>query len=161
MAEACEAEVEAEAPTEAAFSATGSVSCEPAVEDVWTLQVEAGATLQVTVDTVSEQTTFDPAVWLNDPAAESCMLGFDDDSFDCTFEPDRYGCPAMEIVAGSDTVEIVVAPMSNCAGDVAEYRLLVDAEGAVEGTLTGDDVDMFLVDTQETDLLGRGTLEWE
>ena len=112
-----------------AYEATGSLDCTEEGQgtvDVYSVTLAADGDVTITVDTVADATTFDPWFVVNDSAG--CSIFGADDSFACTFPPPKYDCPAGTLTATAGTYEIIVQNYGNCAGDVAEYKLTVDAD---------------------------------
>ncbi len=101
-----------------------------------------GVFVQITVDTVSAATTFDPAVTLyGDPDLNDWIDSADDD-FACTFPPPEYECPELEIEAPAGNLYIVVsvADYEQCASSEVRYDLDVRVNGAAASVeLIGDD----------------------
>jgi hypothetical protein len=85
------------------------------------VDVLAGDTLEVTVDTVARRSAFAPAVWINAPSTCTEVLAYD--NFACSFG--SSSCPAAEWIATEDgTAEIVVmAAESSGRGGAGEYAL--------------------------------------
>ena len=76
-------------------SLANSVSCDGKKVDMWSIDVEADATVAFAVDTVSSETAFDAKLTVLD--SEGCVAAMADDNFPCAFAPDRYECPAIEV----------------------------------------------------------------
>jgi len=88
--------------------------------DRWAFTAAAGQQVVVTVDTLSPDTTFDPALWIDGPAG--CALAWGDDELECTAPPPSFGCPAIRFTAPEDGVyEVVVTGVASCAGLVGSY----------------------------------------
>lgn len=88
--------------------------------DRWAFTATAGQEVVVTVDTLSPDTTFDPALWIDGPAG--CALAWGDDELECTAPPPSFGCPAIRFTAPEDGVyEVVVTGAASCAGPVGAY----------------------------------------
>jgi hypothetical protein len=104
---------------------TSSLDCDGEIIDTWTFEGVEGGTAYVTVDTVADETAFDPRMWVNDP--DGCTIAAADDSFACTYPPPTYECPGViveDLTAGTYTV--VVNSYGDCAGETADYSLAVD-----------------------------------
>jgi len=107
--------------------------------DVWQVTGEAGGELQISVDTVSADTAFDPWLFVVEP--DGCTTAFADDNFDCTYPPPEYSCPAAAVSTEAGTYQIgVMAYNGSCAGGSAEYELSINADWDVELTNIADDV---------------------
>ncbi len=157
----CIVQFETEPLTEATFTTTDALGCDPALSDVWTVQADAGELVTMTVDTIADETAFDPALWVNDTANDACILAYSDDTAPCTFPPPEYDCPSLQVESNGGPLEVIVASFGDCAGDTAEYQLLVEAAGTLEVTLVVDDALGAVTGASETDILGSGTLLWE
>jgi hypothetical protein len=134
-------------------SATGELACDGTVADVYQFTADAGQTVFITVDTVAEATAYDPALYVNGP--DGCTLVEVDDSFDCTWPPPAYRCPAVELETGAGDHLIVVTSRGNCAGEVGEYELRFD--GANPALLALED-DVPISAELVVDVVGSGTL---
>jgi len=64
---------------------TGEIPCDGTSADVYRFTATAGQVVHLAVDTVADDTAFDPAMYVNGP--DGCTLVEADDSFDCTFPP--------------------------------------------------------------------------
>ncbi len=128
---------------------TGEVDCDGQLLDVWGVDLAVGETVEISIDTANDATAFDPLGWLNDP--DGCAVSYNDDSFDCTYPPVAYQCPAMDhevTVAG--THQIVIASYNSCNGSVSGYELKVLVDGAPAVlTQIADDVDRYDVSGAE------------
>ncbi|MFH1467430.1 MAG: hypothetical protein ABIO70_23805 [Pseudomonadota bacterium] len=107
-------------------SGQGEIDCTLGVVDVWTFDANAGDNLTITVDTVADATTFDPAFWINDPSG--CTVTGADDTFTCTFPPPEYSCPSA-VIRGAEagTYEVVIYNW-DCVGDTGAYEIRVGLE---------------------------------
>ena len=114
--------------------------------DLWTVNVPGGSTLGVRVDTVSADTTFDPALAVQTPSGtydpEGSFIAEGDDEFSCTFPPPDFDCPELSTTEASGEVEIVVINLSETIDcTVGEYDLTVTIDGVeVTPTLSVDDL---------------------
>ncbi len=113
------------------------VMCDGMV-DTWLVTVDAGgATL--TVDTVADETAFDP-YWaaLVAPGDYEDLLGitiaFDDD-VDCTFPPPSFTCPQGALEEGVYEIAVGAASVIGCAGEIQEYLIVVDGAATLERVL--------------------------
>ncbi|MDP7113231.1 MAG: hypothetical protein QGH45_14755, partial [Myxococcota bacterium] len=113
---------------------TGQLDCEGTVADAFQFSGVAGQTVQLTVDTVAAETSFDPAFYVNGP--DGCTVIEADDSFECTWPPPAYSCPAAEIETVDGEYLVVVRSRGACAGAAAEYELR--CEGADLAELADD-----------------------
>ena len=105
---------------------TGTLPCDGGRHDAWTFEAEAGDIVNISVDTVAAETTFDPMFWVNGP--DTCTVAWVDDSFACTFPPPAFSCPSAKFeVPEAGTYEVFVATMSGCVGETAAYTLDVQA----------------------------------
>ena len=85
---------------------------------MWTLDVRAGQTVQITVDTLRPETAFDPLFEVH--RDDACLWVTADDSFDCTAAPTAHQCAAWQTVAEVDGTWTL---------DVRNRDSCVDAEG--------------------------------
>ncbi len=104
----------------------GELSCvgsgSSSLLDGWTFEVEAGDWVSLSVDTVSAETTFDPFLWVISP--DGCTYLKSDESFECSFAPDAFGCPGLAFLAPQGgTWTAVVGVGSSCEGETAGYRI--------------------------------------
>jgi hypothetical protein len=107
---------------------SSTIDCEGFLTDVWSFEATPGETIQITVDTVTADTAFDPWFYLNDPLG--CTILLADDNFRCTFEPLAYRCPSGTFEAlTAGTYEIEVHSMGACTGKTAAYSLGVTSMG--------------------------------
>ena len=125
-----------------ATSHLGDLPCEEEV-DVWALDLSAGETVTLRVDTVAAASTFDPGLTLfatPDPD-NADGLAFGDDDFDCTFPPPKYQCPEIVFTAEeTDTFGISVENYGCFNKDGASYDLQIAVDGAGRtATLVLDD----------------------
>jgi len=115
----------------------------PFTYDLYSFTASAGTTVDVTVDTVSAATTFDPWACIS-TTPEGCVL-FDenvvdwgDDDQDCTFPPPSdWECPSFSAALPADGVYYLLvsdAAEDAFAGDVGIYSLQVTSDKAI-GTL--------------------------
>jgi hypothetical protein len=142
------------------FSGEGDLPCdsEEYVVDIWSVDANAGDSVSVTIDTVSNATAFDPYVWVNDGA--SCSVAFADDSFDCTYPPPDYYCPSLSFdAADSGTYQIVVASYGSCADDsLAQYEVIVDNDSDPNLALWGDNSAQYTSVPYDVSVSGSATL---
>lgn len=108
--------------------------------DLWRLKGAKDGTYNVTVDTRSEQTTFDPIVeldrvveWAKAPSdiLIGDLLDSADDDFECSFPPPRFECPNLsEFVSNVEQdLLVIVGVFGDCVGSVGEYELVVERDG--------------------------------
>ena len=125
-------------------TATESVSCDGRQVDIWTLDIESAMTIGLAVDTVDVETAFDPRMVILGP--DECLTATADDNFTCTFEPDRYECPAIELEVERGEYQVMVHSMVDvCAEglEMGEYTLTVEADTPVRPSLAEDDIHRF------------------
>ena len=110
--------------------------------DIWTGTVSSNDVVTVRVDTVAASSTFDPRIFILDPAG--AVVATADDDFDCEFPPPEYRCPFLEIpveLPGDYRVVVAQGAGSDCTGSIGEYSLEVLVDGSeLSGFLLGDDV---------------------
>lgn len=125
---------------------TEDLDCTDWYADIWSVDVTEGAEVRVMVDTISDDTAFDPAVFLSyDEIPQEGLL---EEMFlantECSFAPisEEGGCIDDSWTAtatGTLFVEIIVA-QDPCNSDLAEYSLQINVDGdAVSPTLSMDD----------------------
>ena len=90
--------------------------------EVW--GVSSGSTVQITIDTISTSTTFDPAiVVMGDPDPNNAFDSFDDE-IPCTYPPPSYDCPQGSVTVPSTGLYFAVgAASSGFGGATAEYSV--------------------------------------
>jgi hypothetical protein len=111
----------------------------PFTYDLYAFTGTAGTNVDVSVDTVSAATAFDPWACVS-TTPEGCVL-FDenvvewgDDDQACTFPPPTYECPAFRATLPVDGVYYLLvsdAAEDDFAGDVGLYALTVGSDGAI------------------------------
>ena len=107
-----------------------------------------GTALDITIDTTSLATAFDPYVWVQD--ASGCVVGYSDDSFTCTYPPPSYECPSVSLdETEGGTYEVIVLMYGSCAGSVGEYEIVVEHDSDPKLTLVHDNVSRYDVLTIE------------
>lgn len=140
-------------------SAREEVSCDAKQVDLWEITVDETQTVDIAVDTVSADTTFDPRVMVMN--TEGCVVGSADDSFECSYPPPAYSCPAvsMELEPGTYTI-LVTSFIDGCVDgvDEGEYKLRVDSETPIRPTLVEDDIYRYEQIPTATDYRAAGTL---
>jgi len=93
--------------------------------DVWTVELEAGQEFAVTVDTLAEDSSFDPWFWVNNPTG--CTRVYANDNFTCAYPPPHWGwCPSALILADEAGTWQVVVGAYGCAGDEGAYEVRVE-----------------------------------
>jgi hypothetical protein len=128
----------ADAPFTGTQTANDTLDCAGLQADVWTFDTPAVDTeVEVTVDTTSADTAFDPAFRIDAP--DGCTLVVADDNFACTYAPTAFSCPAAGIFSEKGTHSIVVRSQGSCTGKSSDYTIRVN--GASSLTLAQDDVD--------------------
>jgi hypothetical protein len=106
---------------------------------------------------VSASTTFDPMMILMDDA--TCYLGDADDSFDCTYPPTNWQCPAYRLPTEKGaTYQVLVRPWGDCSDPVGEYTLSLDTLADPSLTLTSSD--MPYVDGRSVTAIGTATVPY-
>ena len=111
----------------------------PFTYDLYAFTGTAGTNVDVSVDTVSSATAFDPWACLS-TTPEGCVL-FDenviewgDDEQACTFPPPNYECPAFSATLPADGVYYLLvsdAAEDDFAGPTGSYKLTVGADAAI------------------------------
>lgn len=136
---------------------TSGLDCDGAMVDMWEV-VSDGSPLDISADTLSADTTFDFAVWVNDPT--DCTLAVGSDDFPCAFPAPAGSCPSLQVADDMQpgTYQVVVRSFGACAGATAEYVLRVDGVTSLE--LVKDDIDVVVPFTAEKmfEISGTGTI---
>jgi len=145
-----------EIPPQPDAGAGSTLDCEGAVADVWTVDAAAGESVVVGVDTVAAGTAFDPQMYVNGP--DGCTMLVADDSFECTFPPPSYRCPAADFIAEQGSYQIVVISVGSCAGSEAADE--IHAAGLAEPNLTLLEDDMPILAEWEISLAGTAALTY-
>ena len=77
---------------------------------------------------------------------DGCVVATADDNTPCTFAPDRYECPAIEVELEPGTYEVLVHSMIDvcrAGGEMGEYTLTVDAPTPIRPSLDDDDIERY------------------
>jgi hypothetical protein len=105
--------------------------------DVWRATIDADGSYLFSVDTVADDTTFDPwmdvievSSWGPDPAGTTfgTILVEANDEVDCTFPPPDFSCPEATLSLDAGDVAVVVGGDGEPAG--SEYALTVTVDGS-------------------------------
>ena len=118
-----------------------SVNCDGKKVDVWTIDVESSTTVGLAVDTVAAETAFDAKLIVI--GADDCVEATADDNYPCTFAPDRYECPAIEVDLAPGQYDVLVHSMINVCREgveMGEYTLTVDSDLPIRPSLEEDDI---------------------
>lgn len=98
-------------------------------------EVTGNGTLNILVDTISEDTTFDPTS-SSFSSDGNITIGNGDDENPCSYPPPAFGCPEYSISYTGSAIIGVNAYSENCnPSGVGSYRLALDGEGASTATL--------------------------
>lgn len=115
--------------------ATGTVACQAGAMDAFQVVPPTTGTLEISVDTVSAETTFDPLAVLLDEAglASGEPLANGDDEFECTWPPPQYSCPRIsaDVAEPGARLEVRVATWEgNCnPSGIGAYALTISLDG--------------------------------
>jgi hypothetical protein len=94
--------------------------------------------VHISVDTLSDKTTFDPWIVVTD--ASTCYMGEANDSFACSYPPAKGECPGYDVpVTAGDAYAVVVRSNGSCASTIGEYSITVDTSSDPSLGLKGDD----------------------
>lgn len=137
-----------------AVVALSELACDGSLADVWSFEGAAGESATITVDTVADDTAFDPRLYLNTP--DGCTSMTADDNFDCTFPPPSYACPSLELQTGAGTHQVVIIAAGSCAGEIAEYSIRVDGPAGDSLQLAVDDQPVIV--EYDLEVTGTGTV---
>lgn len=109
-------------------TSSSTLDCEGHLHDLWSVDVERGDILSVTLDTVASETASSPYFYLNDPDGCTFLLG--QENFRCSH---RTGwCPSASLeIETSGTYDIVVGT-DGCFGESAEYTIRARRQALVE-----------------------------
>ena len=102
--------------------------------DVWTFTVSeelVGTDISIEIDTVSYDSTFDPAATIYSPPEgdDSCLDWSGDDEFVCSYAPAEYECTHIGFtpaVAGDYT--LAVDALGACAAETVEYAITANVD---------------------------------
>jgi|GEM_PF-3148025 len=122
-------------------SASDSVSCDGSQVDLWSIEVETASTVGLGVDTVAADTAFDAKLTLM--GSDDCVVATADDNTPCTFAPDRYECPAIELELEPGMYTVMVHSMIDVCRpgvEMGEYTLTVDGSTPIRPSLEDDDI---------------------
>jgi hypothetical protein len=104
--------------------------CSFAKRDLWEVAAKPGDFVQVSIDTVSPVSQFDPVLVLDCPGADAVDA---DDEFACTYSPFQDACPSAAVTAqqlASCLVTVEPFDESDCADlDIAGYSITVKLDG--------------------------------
>ena len=128
---------------DASVDAQGSLPCDEEVVDIWTFSTGSGNTVQITVDTVSAASTFDPGSYAVDgpnPNTDT-LLGTGDDELDCAFPPPSYACPQFTFEAPGSGLIAIVVENYGCEDEssTAQYILSVQSTGSLSSLVLASD----------------------
>ncbi|MFT7520520.1 MAG: hypothetical protein ACI9MC_002669 [Kiritimatiellia bacterium] len=137
--------------TEGAYQGTGELTCAGFEVDVWTFNARAGERVDLALDTVAADSAFDSVLFVEDP--DGCLVALGDDVFRCSYAPLDYSCGGGRFTPEkTGTYRIIAGSYDACTapdldgdgyGDVAEYRLSIDASYDPELALEQDEVPRF------------------
>lgn len=141
---------------ESGAEVSGTLDCTDAnLVDVWRVATDGG-TVSVEVDTVGADTAFDAGLFVS--GQDGCAVLSADDTFDCTFPPPRFSCPAGEFESDGSEYDLVVRHLGNCAGSTAEYTLRISQGTSATPTLVQDNVPKAQGFTDEFTVTGSGAV---
>lgn len=131
-------------------SAEETLDCAGFVLDVWTVELVAGETVHLGMDTVAADTAFDSVLFVENP--DGCIVASGDDVFSCSFAPAAWSCGGGKFTPEvSGTHRILAYSYGSCTDDdhdgdgvpdVSAYRLTVESETEPKLTLEHDDLPM-------------------
>lgn len=129
--------------------------------DVWTIDLIAGDEVLVTVDTLDDESGFDPGILVTGP--DSCPLMSSDDSFNCTAgETEWELCPGVKFMADTDgTYHLIVQTIGCGEADEVTYQIGVDAPSDPNLSLIEDDVGLYEIKSIEHTATGTATITVE
>lgn len=112
--------------------------CDETQVDLWRVVDPAAGLITVRVDTIAEETLFDPDAILYDVEAwgegqwdvrAGNVLGYGDDEVPCSYPPPDYACPQiLANVEPTDDLLVVVGVVGSCADTDIAYELSVEHE---------------------------------
>ena len=126
-----------------AYVAYGEWSrCQTLPYDLWSFTARQNEIVYISVDTTSPTTAVDTQIYVMDAA--SCYLGDADDSFECSFSPERGSCPsyALPVVSGDEYL-VLVHSFGGCASAMGEYKLAIEQTGDPSLTLVASEQPTF------------------
>jgi len=119
--------------------------------DIWSINLNAGDEVVVTVDTLDALTMFDAYMLITGP--DYCPVAYADDDFSCTEDYfEGYGaCPGVEFIADDDGVYHIIISALECAAEEATYQVGIDAATDPGLSLVADNVEPYtMVSTAHT-----------
>ena len=139
-----------------AYSQTSTIDCYGRHYDLWSF-VGVGDYVNISVDTVSDTTTFNPGFLVLD--GSGCEIAHQDDGFDCTYPPTYFECPSHRIATekGAD-YQILVIAGGPCASSTGEYILYIDSPSDPSLTLMSSDQAYY--GGQSITAIGRATIPY-
>lgn len=130
------------------YTATGEVDCAGFTVDIYTFEGRAGETLSLGLDTVAADSAFDSILFV--AGEDGCVQALGDDVFSCTYAPLDFSCGGGKFTPEADgTYQLYAQSLDACTspdndgdgfGDVAGYRLSIEADYDPKLTQTGDNV---------------------
>ena len=125
--------------------------------DVWTVETVAGETVTLSVNTVAEESAFDPVMYVI--GSDTCLDATADDTFECAFPPPSgYACPSVTFTGdgGPATLIIYGFDATDCGSSGAGAYTL-DVGGATNATLSSDEATLNTVTTSTTVITSAGS----
>ena len=121
-----------------AYVAKSSFDCFGRHYDLWSFYGVENGYAELSVDTLSPSTTFDPMMILMD--SSTCYMGEADDSFECTYPPNNHECPSYRLpTTKGGAYYALVRTRGNCADPVGEYLLSINTVADPSLTLVNAD----------------------
>ena len=137
-------------------SGTGDVACDGLTVDVWSFEGD-GSDVAISVDTVATNSAFDIHMFVNDE--NECTMASADDTFDCTYPPPEWQCPALEFTTTAQTYTVIVASFGSCATEpTGSYIINVKQDSDTNLTMIYDDADAATGVPFEIHSTGSGTI---
>ncbi|MDG1137197.1 MAG: hypothetical protein P8N28_02955, partial [Phycisphaerales bacterium] len=124
--------------------------------DVWSVELTAGDTILVSVDTLDADTMFDPVFMVTGP--DYCLRGYADDSISCTEEIFGGACPAAEMLIEEDGTHYVLVSALECNTDEATYEIGIDASTEPSLMLLADDIEPWTMEAVVHNAVGTATI---
>lgn len=129
-------------PLESGLAAEGDIGCDGYTMDIFEFQATEGQSIEITVDTTSTWTAFQPNLFVSDP--DGCVRAYSFGAFVCRYQADYFSvCPGLSLdVAQTGTHQVIVQvlPGSCVDPEIGEYEVLVSGASGSSLSQVADDV---------------------
>ena len=126
-------------------------------KDIWTVNLTAGVSTLVTIDTLSVDTSVDTWFYLSDP--DECVVSEGYNDFTCTATDlgDRI-CPGNEFIPDTSGTHYLIIDGHECAGETATYQIGVDGPDDPSLTLLLDETSGYAATETRHTVTGQATV---